>query len=71
MAVEDIAIAAHAGVARPFVTRHADELSRLVKSGRKAVEFCPERVRDLKVVALVPDDINEGAVTRIAEIILG
>src|SRR5665213_2693678 len=40
-AIEDVAIAAHAGVARPFVTRQADELARLVEPRGQRVELFP------------------------------
>ncbi len=68
VAVEDVAVAAHAGVARPFVTRHADEAARHVEFGGEPVELVPERVGDLEVVALVADDIDEGLVARVGEI---
>ena len=67
-AVEDIAVAAHAGVAGPFVARHAHEASRLVECGRQAVELLPELVGYLEVVALMADDIHEGLVARVAKI---
>ena len=69
-AIEDVAVAAHAGVARPFVAGKADELARLVEFGGQLVELLPERIGDLKVVALVADHVDEGRVARIAEVIL-
>ncbi len=70
-AIEDVAIAAHAGVARPFVAGQADEPAGRVERGRQPVEFVPERVGDLEVVALVADHVDEGRVARVAEIGLG
>ena len=69
--IEDVAVAAHAGVAGPFVARHADEATRLVECGGQTVELLPEPVGYLKVVALVADDIDEGLVAGVAEIAFG
>ena len=69
-AEEDVAVAAHAGVARPFVAGQADETARRVEFRRQPVELGPERVGDLKVVALVADDVDEGSIARVAEIAL-
>ena len=69
-AEEDVAVAAHAGVARPLVAGQADEAAGLVELGRQPVELRPERVGDLEVVALVADDVDEGQVARVAEIAL-
>ena len=41
-AVEDIAIAAHPGVAGPLVARQADETARRVEFRREPVELGPE-----------------------------
>ena len=71
VAVEDVAVAAHAGVARPFVAGQADERARLVELGGEPVELLPERVGDLEVVALVADDVDEGRVARVAEVVFG
>ncbi len=69
--VKDIAVPTHAGIARPFIAGQGDKTPRHVELARKIVERFPERVGDLKVVALVPDDIDEGLVAGIGEIILG
>ena len=68
VAIEDVAVAAHAGIARPFVAGQADELARHVEFRGEPVELLPERVGDLKVVALVADHVDEGRIARIAEI---
>src|SRR5437879_7832109 len=67
-AKENIAVAAHAGVARPFVAGQADEAAGCVELRREAVELGPECIGDLKIVALMADDIDEGLVARVAEI---
>ena len=67
-AVEDVAVAAQAGVAGPFVSRHAHEAPGLVERGRQAVELLPERIGDLKIVALVSDDIDERLVAGVTEV---
>src|SRR3981081_560342 len=66
-AVEDIAIAAQAGVARPFVSGHAHELARLVELGGELVQLFPERVGDLEVVSLMADHIDEGCIPRVTK----
>ena len=38
-AEEDVAVAAHAGIARPFVAGQADETARRVEFGREPVEL--------------------------------
>ena len=68
VAVEDVAVTAQAGVAGPFVSRHAHEAPGLVKCSGQAVEFLPERIGDLKVVALVSDDVDERLVAGVAEV---
>ena len=68
--VEHVAVAAPAGVAGPFVARHRDEAARHVVVAGEAVEPAPERVGHLEVVALVADDVHEGAVSGVGEIIL-
>ena len=68
-AVEDVAVAAHAGVAGPFVAGQADELAGLVERGGQPVELLPERVGDLEVVALVAGDVDERLVARVAEVV--
>ncbi len=65
---EDVAVAAHAGVARPLVARDAHEAARRVEGGGQAVELSPERIGDLKIVALVADDVEEGEIARVTEI---
>ena len=65
---EDVAVATHAGVARPLVARQADEAARLVELGGQPVELLPERVGDLEVVALVSDHVDEREIARVAEI---
>src|SRR5262249_8196521 len=65
---EDVAIAAHAGIARPFVAGQAYEGARRIERRGQRVELGPERVGDLKVIALVPDDIEKGKIARIAKI---
>src|SRR5262249_19305241 len=67
-AEENVAIAAHAGIARPFVAGHAYEPARRVECGRQAVELGPECVGDLEIVALMADDVDESEIARIAEI---
>src|SRR5829696_9852 len=51
VAEKDVPIATHAGVARPFVSRHTDELARTVERRREPVQFRPERVGDLEIVS--------------------
>src|SRR4051812_25769504 len=62
VAVKDIPIAAHAGVARPFVSRKANKPAWSVELSRQAVEFLPELVGDLEVIALVTDHVDESSV---------
>ena len=68
VAIEDIAVAAHARVAGPFVARHADEAPWLVECGGQPVELLPEFVGYLKVVALMADDIHERLIARVAKV---
>jgi len=65
---EDVAVAAHAGVARPLVTRQAHETARRIERRGQSIELGPERVGDLKIVALVADHVDEGQIARVAEI---
>src|SRR5262245_22052962 len=65
---EDVAVAAHAGVARPLVTRQAHETARRIERRGQSIELGPERVGDLKIVALVADHVDEGQIAGIAEI---
>src|SRR3954471_20636570 len=67
-AVKDIAIAAHAGIAGPFVPRETNEPAGNVELGRQPVEFGPEGIGDLKVIALMADHVDERRVARVAEI---
>src|SRR5215470_934069 len=68
MAEEHIAVTAHPGVARPLVARQTDEAPRHIKSRRQPIELLPKRIGDLEVVALMPDDVDERFVARVAEI---
>ena len=65
---EDVAVAAHAGIPRPLVAGQAYEPTRHVERASQAVEFGPERIGDLKIVALVADDVEEGEIARVTEI---
>src|SRR5439155_27273124 len=65
---EDVAVAAHAGIPRPLVAGQAYEPTRHVERGGQAVELGPERVGDMKIVALVADDVEEGEIARVTEI---
>src|SRR5262249_43136743 len=67
-AEEDVAVATHAGIARAFVARQADEAAGRVELRGQTVELFPERVGDLEIVALMADDVDEGLVARVAEI---
>src|SRR5262245_43705099 len=67
-AVKDVAVAAQAGVAGPFVSGHAHEAPGLVERSCQTVELLPERIGDLKIVALVSDDVDECPVTGVAEV---
>src|ERR1700686_156643 len=71
VAEENIAVAAHAGVARPFVARQANKLARSIEQSSKLVQLFPKRIGDLKIIALVTDHVDEGLIARIAEIVLG
>ncbi len=65
---EDVTVAAHAGIAGPFVARQAHEAAGHIERGRQPIELGPERIGDLKIVALMADDVDEGFIARIAEI---
>src|SRR5260370_32565873 len=67
-AVKDIAITTHAGIARPFVTRKANEPPGNVELRRKPVELLPELIGNLEIITLLPDHVDERRVTRLAEI---
>src|SRR5262249_56549766 len=67
-AEEDVAVAAHASIARPFVAGQAQETARRIERGGQAVELSPERIGDLKIVALMADDVEEGKIARVAKI---
>src|SRR4029077_9351178 len=66
--IEDVTVAAHPGVARPFVSRQANKSSGLVQVRGEPVELRPECVGDLEVVALMADHVDERRIARIAEI---
>src|ERR1700722_2299949 len=66
----DVSIAAHAGIARPLVSRKADEAAGHIELGRQPIEFLPECIGDLEIVALVADHVDERRIARIAEITL-
>src|SRR5207253_10179308 len=66
---EHVAVSAHTGIARPLVARHADELARLIEPSSEFVQFFPERIGDLEVVALVADYVDEGLVAGVVEIL--
>ena len=70
-AIEDVAVPAHPGIAGPFIAGQGDKTSGLVELARQAVQGFPECIRDLKVVALMPDDVDERLVAGIAEILGG
>src|SRR5262249_24197821 len=57
---EDVAVAAHAGVARPLAAGKAHETARRIERRGQSIELGPERVGDLKIVALVADHVDEG-----------
>src|SRR5262249_56984100 len=63
-AKEDVAVAAHAGIAGPLVAGQADEAAGRVELRGQPVELFPERVGDLEIVALMADDVDEGLVAR-------
>src|SRR6187455_193853 len=67
VAIKDIPVAAHPGVARPFVSGKANEPPWNVELGCQTVELLPEIVGDLEVIALVTDHVDECGVTRIAK----
>ena len=67
-AEEDVAVAAHAGIARPLVTGQADETAGDIELRREPVELLPEGIGDLKIVSLVADDVDEGEVAGVAEV---
>ena len=60
----DVAVAAEAGIARPFVAREDDEAAVLVELPRQPVQLVPEGGGDLEVVALVAHAVEEGLVAR-------
>ena len=62
MAVPDIMIAAKTGIARPFVARDGQKLSRLLEFPGEVIKLFPKRIGDLEVVALVPCNIEKGLV---------
>ena len=70
-AEEDIAVAAHPGISRPFIAGKTNESAGYVELGGESVEFFPEGVGDLKVIALMADHVEESRVAGVAEIGVG
>ena len=71
VAVEHVAVTAHAGIARPLIARQANETPRHVELRREPVELAPERIGDLEIITLVADHVDEGGIAGIAEIVFG
>ena len=69
VAEEDIAVAAHTGVARPFVARQTNKLTRSIEPCSKFVQPFPKRIGNLKIIALVTHHVDEGLIACIAEIV--
>ena len=65
---EDVSVAAESCVATPLPTGEDDEASIPVESGGCFVDGLPEIVGDLKVIALMPTDIDECAIASEAKV---
>ena len=59
---ENIAVAAHGGVPRPFITREYDKSSILMILFSELVQVFPECIVDLKIIGLMAGHIQEGFV---------
>ena len=68
LGVEDVAVAAEAGIGRPFIAGNDDESGILREFARQHVQFGPELRRDLEIVALVHRSVEERLVAGEGEI---
>ena len=59
---ENIAVATHGGVARPFITREYDKSSILMIFFSELVQVFPECIVDLKIIGLMTGHIQKGFV---------
>lgn len=69
--VQHVAVAAQAGIARPFVAGEDHEAAGFVVAGGQGVQVLPEFLGDLEIVALVAHRVQEGAVAREQDELLG
>ena len=65
----NVAVAAEPGIPRPFVAGKRDEPPGMIEGAGQLVQGVVEAAGYLKVVALVPDQIEEGEVPREMEIL--
>jgi len=71
IAIEHIPITSNGRIGRPLVTGNTDKCAGLIEPRRHLIELIPKITGDLKVIALMRADIEEGPIATEQEILFG